>query len=172
MSCYDVFLSVASALQWHADMNEIDAETAVISHRGSSIWGLSFLCTTFMTNFLAVIMIGCQYRCAASERKPLHLLNSRARLYQREVLDVLGPSYGRSNKSVLLLLIESGALYCCTWVSHAMLVFSSSRSQVGGHRSSKQLPTLRAATVSLLCCPSSPNSPSVHYFCVRALLSC
>lgn len=78
---------------------------------------LTFQLLTFLTNASSVALIAFRYWYARVFVGGYVLLTNFAyRIYRKQVLDIVGPQTTR-HKAVFLLMIESGALYCGSWVS-------------------------------------------------------
>lgn len=91
-------------------------EDALLAQTDILKWGLTYMACTFLTNFAAVGAIVYRYWYASSVA-PMPSINGVVyRTYRKEVVSVLGKDFSEGN-SVMLLVIESGVLYCLTWVT-------------------------------------------------------
>ncbi|KAI0342028.1 hypothetical protein BDW22DRAFT_227832 [Trametopsis cervina] len=85
-----VFETRANAIATHPDY-------AFVQRQGSSIWGIAFIMLTFSTNLTAALMVGWKYKSHRKDAAPYLMHRSR-------------------NNYILTLVVESGALYCITWI--------------------------------------------------------
>ncbi|KAI0087954.1 hypothetical protein BDY19DRAFT_951212, partial [Irpex rosettiformis] len=107
------FLWLASVVEgigvMHALAVDAPGEAASLAATSIATWTVAFAATTCLSNFWAVCMVGYRYY-----------------IYRKEVVAVLGRR--RANyRMLLVLIIESGLLYCVSWLLFIIVYMSGSR---------------------------------------------
>ncbi|KAI0695547.1 hypothetical protein BC835DRAFT_1414831 [Cytidiella melzeri] len=102
--------SIAEGLAvMHALAVDAPGEAASLAATTITTWTVAFAATTCFSNFWAVCMIGYRYY-----------------IYHKEVVVVLGRRRA-SYRTILVLIIESGLLYCLSWLLFIIVYMSGSR---------------------------------------------